>query len=564
MPEISFKEFMDQVKEQLEGYSVEILRDILYEWARDTHPNERVIFLQKIRPPPVKVKSFTDDELLEDIDDLMERVEDGSFCNGWGWDDEIQDSRDWGDESWVEEVDDFFSRAKNSIMNGDYKVARDAYSKIFDILDMAEEPGHLPGQDPWEMVKNDLDEVRALYFRAIYLSTPLINRPQELFEGMQRFNYYKVDEDLNMKNIINVLLKPLPDFDSFLSAWIDFLKKSKGAFASHLLREAVMIKEGIQGIKSLAINEGKYHPRSYLDWIAILEEKGDYQGMIEAARKGINEIPEEYTIRSEIAKGLARAGKMIDDLEVQLEGLHYSFISNPSLLQLIYLIPIAKRLGRYEDEINIAIERVNYLLQKDKESISVKPLQIRYREDKASATITLLCQIYLLDGKFKEAFNLCQKEGFLGWSGLRNPKAIIVPFFLKILKKKGFQSPNLEFLWNWVVENACLYDISKHDIDKEYKRIMNDVFSSVHLPNTEAERYLQLCSKEVKNRVNAIVENQYRNSYKKAANLIAALSEVISSRMGKTEGNIIIDTYKNKFPRHRAFQQELNKAISLN
>lgn len=563
MPEISFKEFMDQVKEQLEGHSAEILRDILYEWAKDTPPKERFVFLQKIRHAPVKTKPFTDDELLEDIDDLMERVEDGSFCDGWGWDHEIHDSRDWGDESWVEEVDDFFSRARTSIEKGDYKVGRDAYSKIFDILDMAEEPGHLPGQEPWEMVKTDHDEARALYFRAIYLSAPLINRPQELFEGMQRFNYFNVDEDLNMKNIINVLLDPLPDFDSFLPIWIDFLKKSKGVFASHLLREAVTIKEGIQGIRNLALTEGKYHPRSYLDWIAILEEKGDYQGMIEAAREGISAIPEKYTLRSEIAKGLARAGKMIGDLEVQLEGLHDSFISNPSLVQLIHLIPVAKQLSRYEDEINAAIERATYLLQKDKGTTSTKTSQMRYREEKASATITLLCQTYLLDGKYKEAFNLCQKEGPFGWSELRNPKGIVVPFFLKLLKKKDFQSPNLEFLWNGAIKNAYLYDNSMQDIEKEYKRIMNDVFSSIHLPNAEAERYLQLCSKEVKTRVSAIVENQYRNSYKKAANLIVALSEVISSRADKTAGNMIIDTYKNKFPRHRTFQQELNKAIAL-
>lgn len=37
--------------------------------------------------------------LIDEIEEFAQRVENGEYCDGWGWDEEIYEERDWGDES---------------------------------------------------------------------------------------------------------------------------------------------------------------------------------------------------------------------------------------------------------------------------------------------------------------------------------------------------------------------------------------------------------------------------------------------------------------------------------
>ncbi|MBE0447179.1 MAG: hypothetical protein IBX64_03595, partial [Actinobacteria bacterium] len=57
-------------------------------------------------------------------------------------------------------MDDFFDQARDALINGHCKLAENAYSQLFEILEMGEEPGHLPGSpDPTDMLETDLEEV---------------------------------------------------------------------------------------------------------------------------------------------------------------------------------------------------------------------------------------------------------------------------------------------------------------------------------------------------------------------------------------------------------------------
>ena len=47
MSDINYTEFMNRVQVRLSSYSEEILREILYEWAKHTPSNKRVEFLNK-------------------------------------------------------------------------------------------------------------------------------------------------------------------------------------------------------------------------------------------------------------------------------------------------------------------------------------------------------------------------------------------------------------------------------------------------------------------------------------------------------------------------------------
>ena len=66
---------------------------------------------------------------------------------------------------------------------------------------------------------------------------------------------------------------------------------------------------------------------------------------------------------------------------------------------------------------------------------------------------------------------------------------------------------------------------------------------------------------EIGHRVDAIVSNQHRGSYHKAAGLMVAMAETLANREERQDGMDFIDKYKNKYPRHTAFKSEFTQAV---
>ena len=558
---ISFKDFMDQVEMRLKAYSPDTLREMLMEWAKNTHPSKRIEFLAKLTPvPPAQAIAEPNEELLEEISELAKRVKSGDYCEGWGWDDEIQEERDWGDESWANEVDEFFAGAHEAMAAAHYKLAKDAYAGLFAILDMGEEVGHLPGSlDPQDMLDTDLGEARPCYLRSVYLSSLPDERPTELLQAMQRFRY-QLGDDLNLQSIVNAERNPLPDFTQFLFDWIDLLKRTNEHSVRYLLREAVMLSGGTAAIAKLAREEGTRYPRAYIDWIKALEKDGDFHSMLEAAKEGLTNITKDHAVRAEIAEGMIRAGEHLDDMEVQLEGWHEAFYSNPSLSYLLSLLSVAERKGCYHEEIEAAITRIVLLLGKTEKYQGRSFIEdAETRESTASGS--LLNQAYLLAGRYEDAFNLCNNKEALGWSYGHNPKGLTIPFFLVILSKGKnlYSAQNLERLWNEVVNNISVYN--KQDVAARFQQTMGKVFRSIHLSEDEDNKYMRWCIEETGHRIDAIVGEKHRQSYCKAADLLVALAEVLANRDMKSDGTDLIERYRQKYHRHSAFKQELNVAI---
>ena len=79
-----------------------------------------------------------------------------------------------------------------------------------------------------------------------------------------------------------------------------------------------------------------------------------------------------------------------------------------------------------------------------------------------------------------------------------------------------------------------------------------------------ADRQTELvtwCLDVTKRRVNAIVSNQHRGSYDRAAVLLAACAETLWLRGNDREAQALVDEVHQRFPRHRAFQTEVKAAV---
>jgi hypothetical protein len=100
------------------------------------------------------------------------------------------------------------------------------------------------------------------------------------------------------------------------------------------------------------------------------------------------------------------------------------------------------------------------------------------------------------------------------------------------------------------------YDESAKD-QKRLKSVYQELMSRVRLKKTQAESLLSWCVEVGERRACAIVEKLRRNSYDKAAVLTAACAEVLRLRGQPEPAAGLIERMHTRFPRHRAFQDEL-------
>lgn len=553
MAELSYKEFMDRLKAHLETFSLEDYKNLIIDMAGKEPPSKRREFLERLTPQKEVIDKV--EELLDEIEQFAQRVEEGEYCDGWGWDDDIHDERDWGDESWALEMDAYFLQARTLILQGEYKFAKNAYAMLFDTLALGEEPGHLPGRyNPDCMLTVDIEEQLAIFLRAIYLDTASESRPALLYQTMNTYSYLVVE--FKLKDIINALDGPLPDLDLFLTDWIKFLKPQKGIQASALLREAILMKGGLSAIAELARSFPEQYPKAYVDWLTALEDLGDITTLIKVAKEGLEKIPKDFKVRAEVAEFLARTGEQLNDNELKLEGYKESFYSDPSLKCLLDLYLIAKEEDRFEEIKSIVEDRV---IKLEKESWIVVNGYYCSEQDRTALSKGILPSALLLSGNYEKVLEMCTKKGSLGWSLPENPKPLLITFMMLILSKDGIYTTTLNSEWEKAIRNTNLA-ADKEYVEK-YKQIINDTKNSLQLTTEQEAFYLKWCLEELDQRIEAIISNKYRESYYKAAQLLVAMAETLANREGSDKARDLIVKYKGKYPKYSAFQREVRRAL---
>jgi len=559
MSALSYKEFMEEVRMRLRKLSTEELCNLILNWASEEHPSRRQEFLNKIIPPKqINEAGFNAETLMGEIEVFAQRVKDGDYCDGWGWDDAIHEERDWGDESWAEEMDEFFLQARSLLLQGKYKFAEEAYRKLFEILDMGQEPGHLPGDpDHISMLNVDIDEQIALFLRSVYLNTASDERPALMYESINEYGH--LADSIKFKNILDALDTLLPELDTFLVDWIEFLKKQSPMCAGELLREAVVLKGGITAISEFARQYADRYPRAYLDWIAALEIEDDMDSVIRVAREGLSRVPRDFTVRAEIAEYISRIGEKLSDNKLKLEGYRECFYSCPSIGYLLDLYITAIESACFEEVREEAEKRITELQGKGRIPVS----NYCSREQNTSfLSESVLFNALLLGGRYEKVFEMCKGNGPLGWSSSNNPKPVFVTFMMVALSKEGMYSKILNKQWEDVIRYTGS-GVSTEYIEKYRKVITFIIKQYIKLDKEQEDFYLKWCRDEIGRRVDAIVGNQHRGSYHKAAGLLVAMAEVLANREEKQEGMDFIERYRSKYPRHNAFKSEVTQALQV-
>ena len=576
---MSLRAFWEAVEQRLAAYSADELRAILRAMARETLPSGRRAFLASLEPgegPALAASQVIQQEdLLADIDDLARELADttqhaGPWEERYEWDEYYDEEDSLGPyEEFVEPLVGLFDRAEAAFDYGKLPLARATYEGLFELLGTEDDYGR--GVSLSDLTGVDAGEAVARYLRAVYETEPLVDRPQALCEHLRQVRVPLFGPRLMLDDLVQISPRPLPDRERFLADWIAFLRTQTGPSGSDVdgwLREAVRLAQGTPGLETLARTEGRTRPRAYLDWFAALEEEGRHQEVLAAAQEALQKLPTRLPIRAAIADHAWAAAARLNDPEAQRLARWEAFVAKPTLTRLLDLWDVAADEAERTPRMERAVEHLQGYLAHPPDGRDGMMRGGDSLERPVWIEQSVLAHAYLLAGDWVAAHHLAAQGKVLGWSRRESHQGLVVAAFLVLLSGKalGTGRSNLAQLWQWGLAYSSpsrSWEYNEKDpLLERLARAYVERFATGELNADQQERYLSWCLDVAQQRANAIVSNQYRGSYDKAAVVTVACAEVLRLRGDQAAADALVSEVRGRFPRHSAFQREMKSALA--
>src|SRR5262252_5495083 len=566
--QLSLKAFWDAVEQRLALCSAEDLRAVVRALALATPATEWQAFLHTIQPmagtTPVVPPAPTPETLLMDItalaDELQAATEEAEV-----WDEYHEEDSLGPYEEFVAPLTALFDRAAAAFAGGHMTLARAAYYNLFATLTYEDDYGR--GVRAEHLPDVAVNEAGARYLRAVYETESPAQRPAGLFAAMLQVCTWLSDAHPRLNDIIQISPPALPDQEQFFLDWIAFLRTQGGPEADAWLREAVRLAQGTAGLESLARTEGVQRPRAYLDWCAALAAEGQQDAVLAAAHEALRTLPSPLPIRAAVADYLCTAATHLHDTAALRIGRWEAFVAKPTLTRLLDVWEVTPAGAERTRQMSQASQHIQDTLANPPAqgtSVWADDIERPVRPDK-----TVLAHAYLLAGDWDAAYRLAVPEQVLGWSSSHNTQGLVVSCCLVQMSgvSPGHLPPNLAQLWRWELQNSTGF-VSWYGVDAGEASLLvrlQDAYTAclpdVSLTQDQQGAFLAWCLDVVRRRVDAIVSNQHRGSYDRAALLLTSCTEVLRLLGKAQEARALLEDIRQQFRRHRAFQAELQTAV---
>ncbi len=561
---------------RLGAASLEELRTVLRAMASRVHPSERQSFLESLAPVPdarqEALERALQDKLLADITEQAQRLAelmDETDSGGHEYDDYGDDSGPGLYAELVPPVTALFRRTQRAFEQGRLPLARDACQALFELLQREDNYGL--GLHPEHLEEVDLPEARARYLCAVYLTTPPARRAEALWEAMKQAGQWFLGPRPMLEEVRAISPEPLPDLEAFLPAWEALLRKQQDdAEAEAWLREAVGLSRGARGLRELARAGGR-HPRAWVDLLALLEREGQPREVLDTAHEALKTLPAGMPLRARVADFLGAAAERLGRPEQVREARWESFVASPGLRRLLDLRDCGKAEPERARLMKRAARHVEKALTHQRDT---EPPEWADQRDAAGEPYpyldeSLLTHARLLAHDWQAAWESAAGAEVLGRSDGDNPQGLVVPFLLLLLSgpaSAGGPSRSVEGLWRQGLENSLVCDPwtaeeAAQGLSERLSRAYAEVLAALSVGRPRQEELLEGCLNVTRERARAIVREKHRQSYGKAALLLAACAEVLQRRGQQARAQEFARRFREEFPRHSAFQEELDAAL---
>jgi tetratricopeptide (TPR) repeat protein len=566
--QLSLQAFWDAVEQRLAACSAEELRAIVRALAQATPATERQAFLERM-PPMAEAGAVVPPEplpeaLLADIAALADELQ-AATAEAEGWDEYHEEDSLGPYAEFVEPLTALFDRATAAFDAGNVTLVRTAYQHLFETLSYEDDYGR--GVRAENLQDVALSEAGARYLRAVYDTESPAHRPAVLFETMLQVRSWLSTPHPMLDDLIQISPQPLPDQEQFCLDWLAFLRTQNSSEADAWLREAVRLSQGTAGLETLARTEGVQRPRAYLDWCAALTAEGKHHAILAAAREALRALPRPLPIRAAVADYLCAAALHLHDTTALRAGRWEAFVAKPTLARLLDVWEVtpagADRIGRMSQ----AAQHVQHALSNPPPQVThawVDAIETPVWPDKS-----VLAHAYLLAGDWDAAYRLAAPEQVLGWSSSHNTQGLVVSCCLVQMSGAvpGRLPPNLTQLWHWELQNSTGLvswygaDAGEASLLIRLQHAYTECLPEIALTSDQQAELLTWCLDVAQRRIDAIVSNQHRGSYDKAALLLASCTELLRLLGKAQEARALLDEVRQQFRRHRAFQAELQTAV---
>ena len=503
---------------------------------------------------------------MDEVDGFVRRLEDGEFYQGYGWDDERNEERAWGDDSWAKEMDELFGRAATAYLNGNQQLAARVYGRLLHTFRHRDRVGVFCGPEPAErMVQTNLSEAKRRYFRAQYEISAVSDRPTRLLAEMEALRTVG-EVEVGLRVMMDTEpdgAPPLEGTDTFLPSWITVLKgvrhdpKGWGREARRLLREAVELRGGVDGLGRLARDMGADHPEAYHEWVGMLVRLDRVPEAIRAAREGVDRI-RDAVYRARLADRLAFLATAEEDHTLSVEATRSAWRASPTEVRLLSLVTAAERAGV-------------------RDTLLVGEAATVLRADWNNGD-ALACRLLLLVGRHEEAVTRFQRADALGWGRADHAGSVVLPFLLLASTDQETppESSAIAALWEDLdapgrqyFDRRLLLDAmtagaeasaDAMESERPYSALLAEAVLGHPIPEIYRPRMLAAAQIKVEAVVREIINGQHRRGHNLAAKLTIAVAEAIALSQTVDDGIRFARRIRKDYRRYSVFKDALDDA----
>lgn len=537
---VFYKEFNDRIKDMNDVQLREIFKNVIRKLPETSYEEVLSIFDKNIDIVNEKdiLNIINEYKAKFDLIDNFEWYfhasgyeEYGEYYSPWGgnwvWEYSDQD----GIGSFINEVYEYAIYLTNLRK---YKYAKELFDLIlyanYQFLDD-------DGGDDYEISLFELEKeglinlgVKKLCLYAIYVTFQCSdNKSKSIYKYFKNNNF----KDISIEDSFNFGTEVLTNIDDFWNDWILLLLLNPGDIEYRLLYEAFEYNNYFNYQKYLdkiSIN----HPKLYIDIFNFLLKQSKIDDIIDIGNTALSVLDKNLKIRNDIALYLAKY-----DLNNKEKYIIESFKSDTSVPNLLRIINNGYFL-KHRDEIKKCI-----VVNCDKCNYKVSELFTN------SVNEDLFYYLNFFTGNFDVFFDKCKSiKKSLGWSDsfIQYGIYLMLLYFDNNINSKVYKNILSELFNKFGFEDRLFLDDDNSIVFSKWKEQFDII---------DNDKYIDWLMEIIDMRVDAIVGNNHRGSYFKAAKLVVALGEVLDSN-GIQSKESFVDYYYRKYSRHSSFKKELS------
>jgi hypothetical protein len=555
---MNYKTFMNAVDEKLSMMSEVEKTEWIHNIARTTNEDQRIIFVNSLTNKQVPSLDTSAKKKVKDLEDWCRKIEDAEIyfeCSGH----EVYGESYWNRDYSYEYFDNFdigedlsraFQVAEGLLFQKEYEQAAALYELLctvpFSALDI--------DMEDWsELGLEDLVENKLAILNLKQIALNLMYAKYQASEGearaaaLYRYLSWYMCKNIKMDEMFTVGPEELKGIDIFMEEWITFLKNTDGDRAGNFLAEACIYQGGTERLSQTAKETAEKHPISYKYACEHLLNEKKFLECEEMGLEAIHKIPEDLIIRGEVADLTAEAARQLEHADILEECYKIAFYSDSTLNHYLRLFElpdypnITNRAEKHASALPVALpERTSWEVHDN-----IKHKRVNYLSHEQKNVIRFF------NREFDELHDICKKDKTrLGWSS--HIKGIAVPLFILLLDHNN----KITKVGQQLIDGMKYRLRFVEDDTTSFTECFLNWKEKVVLTKEQYEKYIAWLKDEVDKRTEAVVGEGHRNSYHKAAALIAALGETLESN-GELHGKrSLIERYKKTHSRKRAFKAE--------